>query len=162
MGVIKDIRGQRFGLLRVPDKAEPEMRDGHAYWPVICDCGTRKWVRGSKLREGRIVSCGCQRADPGVRRAIRRGPDHEDDALEALRPYFEPMELDTPPEHDLDTATPPPAGAGMRHARSAEEIEAIIYGTPLAHAEPGVPDNKPPDSQEEDKPSETDWDVLGI
>ena len=66
---------------------------------MICDCdGTRKLVRGTKLRDGSTVSCGCERADPEVRSAARRGPEyeHKDDALEALRPWVEP-----PPDLDF-------------------------------------------------------------
>jgi len=72
MGKVRDLRGQRFGRLKVPPDAEPEMRGRHAYWPVECACGgPRKWVRGSKLRDGSTRSCGCQRADSGVRSRAR-------------------------------------------------------------------------------------------
>ncbi len=105
MGEIKDLRGRTFGRLTVPKDAKPEMRKGHVYWPVVCECRTMtiKRVRGSKLLDGSTVSCGCQRADPDVRRAARRGPgaeDHRDDELEALRPYFEPMDIDEAPHVD--------------------------------------------------------------
>jgi hypothetical protein len=76
MGQVKNLRGKRFGHLQVPEGAEPEMRGGHACWPVICSkCGTKKWVRGTKLQAGSTVSCGCERADPDVRRAARKGPE---------------------------------------------------------------------------------------
>ena len=92
MGVIKNLRGRRFGRLKVPETAEPVVRGGHAYWPVICDCGAHDLVRGTKLREGRIKSCGCLRADPEVRRAARRGP--EDDWRVRIAP--EPKGIDLP------------------------------------------------------------------
>jgi hypothetical protein len=66
---INDLRGRRFGRLRVPRDAEPEIRNDHAYWPCRCDCRRVKWIRGSKLVSGRIVSCGCWRADSQVRKA---------------------------------------------------------------------------------------------
>ena len=104
MGKIKDLRGRTFGRLTVPKDAKPQSRDGHMYWPVVCECGTMKQVRGSKLLDRSTVSCGCQRADPYVRRAVRRGPDadHLDDELEALRPYFEPADMDGPPPLDYE------------------------------------------------------------
>ena len=52
MGTINDLRGRTFGRLTVPKRAEPEMRS-------------------SKLVIGRIVSCGCWRADPNIRQAAR-------------------------------------------------------------------------------------------
>lgn len=85
-GVITDLRGQRFGRLRVPARSEPEIRNRRAYWPCVCDCGGMTWVRGTKLREGRIVSCGCYRADPAVRSAARlRIPPKERRRLASIR-----------------------------------------------------------------------------
>lgn len=94
MGKIKDMRGQRFGRLTVPKNAVPVMRQGHAYWPVICDCSLTLCppVRGSKLRDGSTVSCGCWRADSEVRSQARRGPledEHYDDGMEAQRACYE-------------------------------------------------------------------------
>lgn len=33
--------------------------DRSSYWSCVCDCGTKKAVRGDHLRKGRTVSCGC-------------------------------------------------------------------------------------------------------
>ena len=74
--VISDLRGRRFGRLTIPSNAEPEIRNRHAYWPVICQCGAQKYVRGAGLVEGRIKSCGCLRADSKVRSAARRQGRH--------------------------------------------------------------------------------------
>lgn len=71
MGLITDLRGRRFGRLSVSPHAEPEIRERHAYWPLTCDCGAERLVRGSKLLAGAIVSCGCWRADPAVRSGAR-------------------------------------------------------------------------------------------
>ena len=71
MSNINDLRGRRFGRLSIPAKAEPEIRDRRAYWPTVCDCGVRKLIRGTAMVQGRIVSCGCERADPAVRRGSR-------------------------------------------------------------------------------------------
>jgi hypothetical protein len=70
-GTIYNMRGARYGRLTVKANAEPVLRGGHAYWPCVCDCGAHKLVRGSKMREGRIVSCGCWRAEPAVRQGAR-------------------------------------------------------------------------------------------
>ena len=61
-GAVLDLRGKRFCRLFVSLDAEPVIR-GHAYWPCVCQCGAHTLVRGTKLRSGRIVSCGCWRRD---------------------------------------------------------------------------------------------------
>ena len=54
----KDITGQRFGILTVVGKAPSRRRN--AYWYCQCDCGSPvKEIKGSHLREGTIISCGC-------------------------------------------------------------------------------------------------------
>ena len=69
MGVLKDLRGRRFGRLLVKHFAR--LYGGHAYWCCKCECGEAVRVRGSKLLSGRVVSCGCQRANPDIRRNAR-------------------------------------------------------------------------------------------
>lgn len=66
-----DLRGRRFGRLRIPRNAEPQSSHGHSYWPCVCRCGVETAVRGTRLLSGAIVSCGCARRDPAVRRAAR-------------------------------------------------------------------------------------------
>jgi hypothetical protein len=66
---VADLRGRTFGRLTVREFAG--VRDGKAYWTCDCCCGAVKEVRGSKLTDGGIVSCGCQRADAIVRQAAR-------------------------------------------------------------------------------------------
>jgi|SRR5579859_530337 len=68
--------GHTYGRLKVLEYAgrtEPEgaRRGGKAIWLCRCECGARVAVSGSKLRAGKVVSCGCWRADPGVRQAAR-------------------------------------------------------------------------------------------
>lgn len=62
-----DLTGQRFGRLLVEHQAES--RGGNRRWLCVCDCGTRKDVATKKLRNGSTISCGCFRAEIGVRRA---------------------------------------------------------------------------------------------
>ena len=70
-----DETGRRYGSLVVMEYAGREeskstqTRGGHALWKCACDCGRTVIVRASRLREGRIVSCGCWRANPAVRQA---------------------------------------------------------------------------------------------
>jgi hypothetical protein len=66
---INDLGGRTFGRLRIASRAEPVTRNRHAYWPTVCECGSRGLVRGSKLVSGLIVSCGCWRADHDIRQA---------------------------------------------------------------------------------------------
>ncbi len=68
-----DETGHRYGRLLVSEYAGTEGPEGHgaATWRCQCDCGNEALVRGSKLRIGLVVSCGCERADPAIRQAAR-------------------------------------------------------------------------------------------
>ena len=54
----KNIAGQRFGYLTALSRVGSNAQ-GIALWLCECDCGNRKIVSGSKLREGAVKSCGC-------------------------------------------------------------------------------------------------------
>lgn len=51
--------GQRFVLWTVLDRAGSN-KNGDALWNCVCDCGTRRIVQGSRLRDGTTQSCGCR------------------------------------------------------------------------------------------------------
>lgn len=57
---MKDISGEQFGLLTVLEKAEGKSKSGELLWLCECQCGTRKVIVGTKLRNGRTKSCGCK------------------------------------------------------------------------------------------------------
>ena len=57
-----DLTGQKFGRLTVIARAgTTKTRDKSATWLCKCDCGNTSIVKGSRLRSGRIKSCGCWR-----------------------------------------------------------------------------------------------------
>ena len=58
MGALIDITGQRFGRLIVT-KITPIRKDGTVCWRCRCDCGNSRIIRGSCLRYGMTLSCGC-------------------------------------------------------------------------------------------------------
>lgn len=63
MPKVKDLTGRRFGLLTVKRRTDDYVtRKGrhHLMWLCLCECGTEKPVRGSHLKSGSVVSCGCQ------------------------------------------------------------------------------------------------------
>jgi hypothetical protein len=66
-----DETGHRYGRLIVLRYAGIDSGGGCA-WLCRCDCGGEITVRGAKLRQGRVVSDGCYRADPRTRRAAWR------------------------------------------------------------------------------------------
>lgn len=70
MGQLVDITGQKFGRMTVLSKARSV--DGNARWECRCDCGTIKAVYGQDLRRGKVVSCGCHKAEM----ASKRGTHH--------------------------------------------------------------------------------------
>lgn len=77
---VKSLIGCRFGRLLVRYYAGQD-KHGKSYWCCLCDCGVVCRVQGGRLlgtslsakNRGRNaqVSCGCARADPGVRKAAR-------------------------------------------------------------------------------------------
>jgi len=52
-----DLSGQVFGRLTVLNRAES--LSNFAAWNCQCECGAIKVIRGTALRSGSIVSCGC-------------------------------------------------------------------------------------------------------
>ena len=56
---MKDLTGKRFGKLVVIKRTIAPNGAREAYWECQCDCGNITNVRGTHLRQGKIVSCGC-------------------------------------------------------------------------------------------------------
>lgn len=73
---VKSLIGCRFGRLLVRFYAGQD-KQGKAYWCCLCDCGVVCRVPGGRLlgtstNDGKgQKSCGCEKADPAVRRAAR-------------------------------------------------------------------------------------------
>lgn len=57
-----DLTNQRFGRLTVISK-DFTKTGKQTYWICQCDCGQKKSVRSSHLRNGDIASCGCLKKD---------------------------------------------------------------------------------------------------
>lgn len=62
-----DICGKRFGRWTVLRGAGNDKR-GEALWLCRCDCGKESSLRGSSLRAGHSVSCGCYKKENSPRR----------------------------------------------------------------------------------------------
>lgn len=60
-GNIKDITGEKFGMLKAIKPSET--RKGRVYWLCECDCGNETVSSGADLRNGKIVSCGCSKIE---------------------------------------------------------------------------------------------------
>lgn len=58
MAYYVDMTGEKIGRLTVIERAEND-RQGNAQWLCECECGNTKVVRGSALRTGKTLSCGC-------------------------------------------------------------------------------------------------------
>lgn len=55
-----DLTNKKFGRWQVIQES-PERKNGRVYWLCECECGTRRNVSGSDLRNGNSTSCGCYR-----------------------------------------------------------------------------------------------------
>ena len=58
-----DLKGKRFGRLTVINYNQLRANNGEYMWHCKCDCGNECDVRGSNLRNGNTLSCGCFQTD---------------------------------------------------------------------------------------------------
>lgn len=67
-----DLTNQKFNRLTAlfPCKFE----HGFYYWRCVCECGNETDVIGSKLRSGKIKSCGCARVGVNKKHGLRSHP----------------------------------------------------------------------------------------
>ena len=67
VGRAENLKGQRFGqlivLYRVKQPEYLKDKNQMAYWKCKCDCGNTTIYRGDLLRSGKVISCGCYRAE---------------------------------------------------------------------------------------------------
>lgn len=73
-----DLTGKRFGSLTVISRSENQICNGHirAMWLCKCDCGREKVIRGTHLRSGAVISCGCVGRKHSVEAKIKHGHTH--------------------------------------------------------------------------------------
>ena len=57
---VKDITGQRFGMITVVSRFGSTLKKRQATWTCVCDCGKTKVMEGSPLITGHSTSCGCR------------------------------------------------------------------------------------------------------
>ena len=62
MRKVINLLGKSFGRLTVIERGENDNSEG-ARWECKCTCGNTSLVRGTCLRSGRIVSCGCYHSE---------------------------------------------------------------------------------------------------
>jgi hypothetical protein len=63
MSTAIDMYQLRFGRLLVIDPKPGKDTSNALTWRCECDCGTKRYYPGHKLRKGKIKSCGCTRSD---------------------------------------------------------------------------------------------------
>lgn len=62
MVALTDMTGFKIGRLSVTGRAQNTVH-GLARWVCVCECGNETTQAGNHLRSGKIVSCGCYRAE---------------------------------------------------------------------------------------------------
>lgn len=72
MTMLRDLTGQRFGMLTVVSRATNEKR-GASRWNCICDCGNTCCVSGNNLLRQSTKSCGCLRKQLSRTRPVIHG-----------------------------------------------------------------------------------------
>jgi hypothetical protein len=71
--MLLDQTGKRYGRWTVVGRAGRTPNE--ATWECVCDCGTIRVIRGTRLRNGRSKSCGCEREINRARTRTCRGID---------------------------------------------------------------------------------------
>lgn len=75
-----DMTGRKFGALKVIGYSHRNERGEH-HWECQCVCGKKTVVRGSNLRYGAIISCGCDSSRAlnltRTSHTVRRGTDEK-------------------------------------------------------------------------------------
>jgi hypothetical protein len=68
IGKAIDLTGQRFGrLVPIARSSQPEgSRQHSSWWLCQCDCGKRKVVATTSLKDGSTASCGCLRSETAM------------------------------------------------------------------------------------------------
>lgn len=64
-----DLTGKRFGRLVAIKRAGTD-KSRYMLWLCVCDCGVKKAIRGSSLRNDHTKSCGCLQKEVARQRAI--------------------------------------------------------------------------------------------
>ena len=62
MAKVKDLTGQRFGMVVVIEEAG-RTKSGSVIWNCRCDCGNTIMETCSNLKSGRVTSCGCKKIE---------------------------------------------------------------------------------------------------
>lgn len=74
-----DIKGKRFGRLKVVWYDPTSKGTGHAKWVCVCKCNTFVSVRASHLKTGNVTSCGCRSREVSSKwlKEYASGPRHK-------------------------------------------------------------------------------------
>ena len=59
--MVEDLTDKQFGLWTVLYRDNEKHNTGDIRWICQCECGTIKSVLGKYLRNGKSISCGCNR-----------------------------------------------------------------------------------------------------
>lgn len=66
-------KGDRFGLLTVEERSLGIRLNNKPTWECICDCGNKKHVTTSHLKQGLVKSCGCLHSLSAIRHGHTEG-----------------------------------------------------------------------------------------
>lgn len=71
-----DIIGKTFGELLVLEEAKERNSHGDIYYKCKCNCGKEKIIRGSHMRTGKSLSCGCSSTRTSVKHNMTRTSEY--------------------------------------------------------------------------------------
>lgn len=73
-----NLKNKKFGKLTVLKRVGTSTDGHYALWLCICDCGEKKVIYSTNLRQGRTKSCGCLVKETIIQRSTIHGHNKKD------------------------------------------------------------------------------------
>ncbi len=110
--------GQRFGMLRVVERAGSQNRK--KTWRCLCDCGGESVTTTGNLNSGNSKSCGCEKRDAMVRARITHGQSSREKRTRAYSAWANMLNRC---ENKTDAKYPRWGGRGIKVCKRWEAFE---------------------------------------
>ena len=110
--------GQRFGMLRVVERAGSQNRK--RTWHCVCDCGGNTITTTGNLNSGNSESCGCEKRDAWVRARTTHGQSSREKRTRVYAAWANMLNRCTNP---ADAKYPRWGGRGIKVCKRWETFE---------------------------------------
>jgi hypothetical protein len=129
---MRDLTGQRFGLLTALRLDEKRCKPCYFYWLCSCDCGGETSVRSSTLLSGDTRSCGCMRRQ----RTAALNKERSKHSLSGTRAYNVWAKMISRCTDPSSKSFPDYGGRGITVCERWQNLEAFVAD--MGEPEPGM------------------------